>query len=73
MIKEHILVVEDDEDVLELLRYNLTKEGFRVTVVTSGEEALLSTKAQTFDLVLLDLILPGIDGWKSAAISSGIA
>jgi two-component system alkaline phosphatase synthesis response regulator PhoP len=62
MTKEHILVVEDDEDVLELLRYNLTKEGFRVTGVTSGEEALLSTKAQTFDLVLLDLILPGIDG-----------
>ncbi len=62
MAKEHILVVEDDEDVLELLRYNLTREGFRVTGVTSGEEALLSTKAQTFDLILLDLILPGIDG-----------
>ena len=62
MVKEHILVVEDDKDVLELLRYNLTKEGFRVTGVTSGEEALYATKKQTFDLILLDLILPGIDG-----------
>ena len=44
MAKEHILVVEDEEDILELLRYNLTKEGFRVTGVTSGEEALRSAK-----------------------------
>jgi two-component system, OmpR family, alkaline phosphatase synthesis response regulator PhoP len=62
MSKEHILVVEDEEDFLELLRYNLTKEGFRVTGVSSGEEALLTAKAQNFDLVLLDLILPGMDG-----------
>ena len=63
MAKERILVVEDEEDIiLELLRYNLIKAGFRVTGVTSGEEALYSTKKQTFDLILLDLILPGIDG-----------
>ncbi len=40
MPKEHILVVEDEEDILELLRYNLAKEGFRVTGVLEGEEAL---------------------------------
>ena len=40
MAKEHILVVEDEEDILELLRYNLAKEGFRVTGVVSGEEGL---------------------------------
>ena len=51
MASEHILVVEDDEDIIELLRYNLTKEGFRVTGVTSGEEALYATKKQTFDLM----------------------
>ncbi|MEJ2070815.1 MAG: response regulator transcription factor [Syntrophobacterales bacterium] len=62
MAKEHILVVEDEEDILELLRYNLTKEGFRVTGVTSGEEALRSAKTLLPDLVLLDLMLLGVDG-----------
>ncbi|MGQ9688711.1 MAG: response regulator [Desulfobaccales bacterium] len=62
MPKEHILVVEDEEDILELLRYNLTKEGFRVTGATSGEEALRAAKTLLPDLVLLDLMLPGIDG-----------
>src|SRR3974377_241048 len=62
MANEHILVVEDEEDILELLRYNLTKEGFRVTGVTSGEEALRSAKTLLPDLVLLDLMLPGMDG-----------
>jgi hypothetical protein len=52
MAKEHILVVEDDEDILELLRYNLTQAGYRVTGMTSGEEALYSIKKQTFDLIL---------------------
>ena len=59
MANEHILVVEDEEDILELLRYNLTKEGFRVTGVTSGEEALRSAKVLLPDLVLLDLDASG--------------
>lgn len=62
MAKEHILVVEDEEDILELLRYNLAKEGFRVTGVTSGEEALRSARHLLPDLILLDLMLPGVDG-----------
>ena len=62
MANENILVVEDEEDILELLRYNLTKEGFRVTGVTSGEEALRTAKTLLPDLVLLDLMLPGVDG-----------
>jgi two-component system, OmpR family, alkaline phosphatase synthesis response regulator PhoP len=62
MANEHILVVEDEEDILELLRYNLTKEGFRVTGVTSGEDALRSARTLLPDLVLLDLMLPGMDG-----------
>jgi two-component system alkaline phosphatase synthesis response regulator PhoP len=64
MAPKHILVVEDEEDIQELLRYKLTKEGFRVTVVSSGEEALILSMTQTFDLVLLDLILPGVDGME---------
>lgn len=62
MAKEHILVVEDEEDILELLRYNLNKEGYRVTAVLSGEEALRTARSHPPDLIVLDLMLPGIDG-----------
>jgi len=62
MAKEQILVVEDDEDILQLLKYNLAKEGYRLTGVASGEEALAALKSGAPDLILLDLMLPGIDG-----------
>jgi two-component system phosphate regulon response regulator PhoB len=62
MAHESILAVEDDEDILELLRYNLAKEGYRVTAVTTGEEGLRLARSTTPDLVLLDLMLPGVDG-----------
>jgi two-component system, OmpR family, alkaline phosphatase synthesis response regulator PhoP len=60
--KENILVVDDEEDILELLRYNLAKEGYRVTCVASGEEAVKTGQAISPDLILLDLLLPGMDG-----------
>ena len=62
MPKESILVIEDDEDILQLLKYNLAKEGYEVTGLTSGEEAIKALKSGTPDLVLLDLMLPGVDG-----------
>jgi two-component system, OmpR family, alkaline phosphatase synthesis response regulator PhoP len=62
MAHENILAVEDDEDILELLKYNLGKEGYRVTAVTTGEEGLRLARATTPDLILLDLMLPGVDG-----------
>jgi len=62
MAKERILVVEDDDDILQLLKYNLAKDGYRVTGVVSGEEALKAVKLSTPDLILLDLMLPGVDG-----------
>jgi two-component system, OmpR family, alkaline phosphatase synthesis response regulator PhoP len=59
---EHILVVDDEREILELVTYNLTKEGYRVTAVGSGEEALVATRTGAPDLVVLDLMLPGVDG-----------
>ena len=62
MAKEAVLVVEDDEHIRELLEYNLTKEGYRVTAVETGEEGLKAARAKLPDLVLLDLMLPEMDG-----------
>jgi len=62
MAQESILVVEDEDDIRELLRYNLAREGYRVTAAASGEEALKAAKDSLPDLVLLDLMLPGVDG-----------
>jgi two-component system, OmpR family, alkaline phosphatase synthesis response regulator PhoP len=62
MANEHVLAVEDEEDILELVRYNLEKEGYRVTGVLSGEEALRRARSQPPDLIVLDLMLPGMDG-----------
>jgi two-component system phosphate regulon response regulator PhoB len=62
MAKEKILVVDDEEDLLELVRYNLTKEGYRVTCVASGEEAIEQARKDVPDLVILDLLLPSVDG-----------
>lgn len=62
MSKEKILVVDDEEDILELVRYNLAKEGYQVKCVTSGEDALKAASEETPDVVLLDLMLPGVHG-----------
>jgi len=62
MAKEKILIVEDEEDILELVRYNLEREGYNVSGVLSGEEALKKIKAEAPDLIILDLMLPGVDG-----------
>jgi len=62
MATEHILVVDDEEDILELVSYNLTKAGYRVTRATSGEDAIKAARSKLPDLVLLDLMLPGVDG-----------
>jgi len=61
-----ILVVDDEEDLLELLRFNLAGEGFSVLCAATGEEALDKVKEDAPDLILLDLMLPGIDGLEVA-------
>ena len=62
MAGERILVVEDDKNILELLQYNLSREGYRIIPARTGEEALRETRENSPDLVILDLMLPGIDG-----------
>jgi two-component system phosphate regulon response regulator PhoB len=56
------LIVEDESDIREMVAYNLQKEGYQTAAVGSGEEALELVESRDFDVVLLDLMLPGIDG-----------
>ncbi len=61
-MKEKILIVEDEKDIIKMLEYNLKKEGFRVIAAGDGEDAIdLAIRGQP-DLILLDLMLPGMDG-----------
>jgi two-component system phosphate regulon response regulator PhoB len=62
MAKPSVLVVEDEDDIRELVSYNLLKEGYQVASVASGEEAIEIAAGQPVDLLVLDLMLPGIDG-----------
>ncbi|MFW6363750.1 MAG: response regulator transcription factor [Spirochaeta sp.] len=62
-----ILIVDDEPDILELLRYNLEREGWVVESAQSGEEALRFVSSRPFDIVVLDLMLPGIDGLEVCA------
>ena len=57
-----ILVVEDDPAIAELIRYNLSREGFRVTLATDGDSALHAAAASPPDLVVLDWMIPGLSG-----------
>lgn len=62
MGKAKILIVDDEEDILELVRFNLHKDGYELTCVESGEKALKYAQKEHFDLMVLDLMLPGLDG-----------
>lgn len=62
MTGSRILIVDDEPDLLELVRYNLVKAGYGVVMAKSGEEALARLSTEHPDLVVLDLLLPGVDG-----------
>ena len=66
MPKKQILVVDDEEDILELVRFNLLKEGYEVICATTGEKAVEITRSELPDLIVLDLMLPGMDGLEVA-------
>ena len=66
--KNKILIVEDEQDIRDLLIFNLQKEGFKVDSVDNGDSALSLIRKSNFDLVLLDLMLPGIGGFDLVRI-----
>ncbi|MBP9159199.1 MAG: response regulator transcription factor [Flavobacteriales bacterium] len=57
-----VLLVDDEEDIVDLLRYNLEREGIQVVTANNGTEALKVAKAERPDLVVLDIMMPGMDG-----------
>jgi len=66
--KTRILVVDDEEDIAELVRYNLVAAGYDVIWADSGEKAVRLARIEPFDLVVLDLMLPGISGIEVAGM-----
>jgi two-component system, OmpR family, alkaline phosphatase synthesis response regulator PhoP len=70
MVKEKILVIEDEDDIQELIRYNLAKEGFQVIGANTGEDGLRIAKTSQPDLILLDIMLPGKDGLEICRLLS---
>ncbi len=64
MANEKILIVDDDINICELLRLYLEKEGFETEVVTNGLRAVEKFNSTSPDLILLDIMLPGLDGWQ---------
>lgn len=66
MSKGIILVIEDDEDNLELIKFLLNKAGYDVLTAMDGHQGLKMVRSEKPDLILLDLAIPGIDGWHLA-------
>src|SRR5467141_240815 len=62
--QSRVLVVEDERDVADLIRYNLTKEGYDVVVAPTGSDALKQVREVHPDLVLLDIMVPQLNGWE---------
>ena len=62
MAKKKILIVEDDKDIARLIQYNLDKAGYDCEVAGTGEVALTTLARHLFDLIILDVMLPGISG-----------
>ena len=70
-MSQYILVVDDDKQIARLVRSYLEQAGYRVWVAYDGDEALRSVRAEKPDLIVLDLMLPGRDGWEITRIIRG--
>jgi DNA-binding response OmpR family regulator len=64
MNRTHILIVDDDTEIVEYLRETLQQEGWDTEAASTGYEALTAIRNNSYDLVILDLLLPGIDGFE---------
>lgn len=71
-MSKRILIVEDELDIIELISFHLKKEGFEIDFVTEGDQALPAIEEQRPDLILLDLMLPGMDGFDVCRQLKGI-
>lgn len=67
-MKEKVLIVDDEKDIIKMLDYNLKKEGYRTIPVYDGEDALNRAVREIPDLIILDIMLPGIDGLEVCKI-----
>ena len=67
-VNNKILVIDDEPDIVELVTYNLRKEGFDVYSAFDGEEALAKIRKENFDFIILDLMLPGLQGMEICRI-----
>lgn len=65
MSKERILIIEDEKDIVRMLEYNLKKEGFETLSARNGEDGFAIARKENPDLILLDLMLPGMDGLET--------
>jgi len=65
MKKEKILLVDDEADILEIVGYNLKKEGFEVTTTDNGKDAIKLAKKENPDLIILDVMMPEMDGMET--------
>ena len=65
MSAERILIIEDDPEIQEMLKYAFAREGWKLVQVKTGEEGLKSLQAKGADCVILDIMLPGMDGLKT--------
>ncbi len=65
MGRENIILVEDDRHISKLVKYNLEKAGFNCLITESGESALEALRHKSFDLIILDIMLPGMDGFET--------
>ena len=67
-VKRTVLVVEDDDSLQDVLTYNLTKKGYRVLQAFDGDEALDLARERNPDVIVLDIMLPGLDGLEVCRI-----
>ncbi|MXV50543.1 response regulator [Pedobacter sp. HMF7647] len=71
-VRQKILVVDDEPDILELIEYNLKKENYNVSTATNGQDAVTQAKKILPDLIILDIMMPKMDGIEACRIMRGM-